>query len=53
MNTIVKLIVVTLLLTLTSLHAAELKLAALFSSDMVLQRDVTVPVWAGPTRDRK
>ena len=37
---------VTLLLApLATLHAAELKLAALFSDHMVLQRDKPVPVW--------
>lgn len=34
-----------LLAPLAALHAAELKLAASFSSHMVLQRDMPVPVW--------
>jgi len=53
MNKIYKLIVVTLFLTLPSLHAAELKLAPLFSSDMVLQRGVSVPVWGWAEKGRK
>jgi sialate O-acetylesterase len=36
---------VLLLMQLAALHAAELKLAALFSDHMVLQRDKPVPVW--------
>ncbi len=39
-------LITTLLLTpLASLRAADLKLAALFSDHMVLQRDKPVPVW--------
>jgi hypothetical protein len=30
-------------------HAAELKLATLFSNHMVLQRDMPVPVWGWPS----
>jgi len=32
-----------------ALHAAELKLAALFSDHMVLQRDMPVPIWGWAT----
>ncbi len=53
MNKIFKLIVVALLLTLPSLYAAELKLAALFSDNMVLQRDVPVPVWGWADKGQK
>jgi sialate O-acetylesterase len=34
-----------LLAPLTVLHGAELKLAAMFSDHMVLQRDLPVPIW--------
>jgi hypothetical protein len=34
-----------LLVPLVALHAVELKLPALFTNHMVLQRDAAVPVW--------
>jgi len=39
------LLAVLLLAPLAALHAAELKLAAVFSDHMVLQRDKAVPIW--------
>ena len=45
MKTILPLLTALLLAPLAALHAAELKLAAVFSDHMVLQRDKPVPVW--------
>ncbi len=45
MNTRLPFIFALLLVPSTALHAAELKLAAVFSQHMVLQRDHAIPVW--------
>lgn len=37
-----------LLAPLSALHAADLKLASVFSDHMVSQRDKPVAVWGGP-----
>jgi sialate O-acetylesterase len=41
----ITLLIILLLVPLVTLHAAELKLAAVFSQHMVLQRDHAIPVW--------
>ena len=49
MNQVRTVLTAVLLMSVTGLHAAELKLPAIFSDHMVLQRDVPVPVWGTAT----